>query len=180
MNEDPFDIEAKPPASSKSSKANPANPKTPLNEEQRQMLQSLLADRFQLRFHRETREGPVYLLVRGNRELKLREPKNKDEYSWAGSVAGGAISGDGLAGINISMAQLAARLSGYMGRPVLDQTGLQGSFDFKYEYLSDNPDYVHVIPSILTSIEGIGLKLKASTGPVETIVIDHTERPLTN
>jgi uncharacterized protein (TIGR03435 family) len=87
--EDRYDIEAMPPASSQSSKANPPYPKALPNDEQRQMLQSLLADRFQLRFHREKRGGPVYLLVRGKNELQLQEPKNKGAYPWAGSNAGG-------------------------------------------------------------------------------------------
>lgn len=180
INEDKFDIEAKPPGSSKSSKAAPPNPKLPPNDEQRRMLQTLLADRFQLTFHRETREGPVYLLVMGTKRLKLRDAKDKDAYPWAGSVPGGAIDGDGLAGISISMTQLAARLSGYLGRPVLDRTGLDGSFDFEYKYPSDGPDYGDVIPSIFASVQGIGLKLDAVRGPVETIVIDRAVKPSAN
>jgi uncharacterized protein (TIGR03435 family) len=179
--EDRYDIEAMPPASSQSSKANPPYPKAPPNEEQRQMLQSLIADRFQLRFHREKRDGPVYLLVRGKNELKLQEPKNKGAYPWAGSNAGGAINGDGLAGANITMSELAARLSDRLRRPVLDQTGLKGSYDFKYQYLDpfeeERPD---VIYTILKSVQEIGLKLDPGRGPVETIVIDHVEKPSAN
>jgi hypothetical protein len=59
---DRFDLEAKPPASSPSRPANPPYPKAPPNAEQRQMLATLLADRFQLKFHRETRDCPVYQL----------------------------------------------------------------------------------------------------------------------
>jgi uncharacterized protein (TIGR03435 family) len=175
INDDRYDIIAKPPASSKSSKANPPYPKAPPNDEQRQMLQTLLAERFHLKFHRETREGPVYLLVKGNKEPKLQDPKNKNDYPWAGSVGGGAISGDGIAGLNISMPQLATRLSGYLRRPVLDRTGLKGSFDFKFEYVSDDP-HTDLISSIFASIQGIGLKLDSAKGPVETIVIDQAEK----
>jgi uncharacterized protein (TIGR03435 family) len=172
INDDRYDIVAKPPASSKSSKANPPSPKAPLNDEQRQMLQTLLADRFQLKFHRATKEGPVYLLVKGSKDLKLQGAKNKDDYPWAGAT-------DGLAGINISMPLLATRLSMYLRRPVLDQTGLTGSYDFKFEYPSDDqrPD---VISSIFASLQGIGLKLEAAKGPVKNIVIDHAEKPSAN
>ena len=182
LREDRYDIEAKPPSSSKSAKAEPTSPKTPPNDEQRLMLQTLLADRFQLKYHREIREGPVYLLVRNNKALKLHDAEDKSEYVWAGGIQGGAIDGDGIAGINISMPQLAKRLSQYLHRPVLDKTGLAGSFDFKFEYEShlvddSRPD---VISSIFASIQGIGLKLESAKGPVETIVIYHVEKPSAN
>jgi uncharacterized protein (TIGR03435 family) len=179
INEDRYDIDARPPASSKSSKANPNNPKLPPNDEQRRMLQTLLIDRFQLKYHRETKDGPVYLLLRGKKELKLKPAKNKDDYPWAGSAAGGAPFAYGIAGTNISMAQLATRLTRPLGHPVLDQTGIDGSFDFKVEYASDDPD-ADVISSILSSIQALGLKLESSKGPVETIVIDHAEKPSAN
>jgi uncharacterized protein (TIGR03435 family) len=143
------------------------------------MLQTLLADRFQLKFHRETKERPIYLLAKRNKAVKLQDAKDKNEYPWAGSVGGGAISGDGLAGTNISMAQLAKRLSQSLGHLVLDQTGLTGSFDFRFEYHSDDP-HPDQISSIITSVQGIGLKLESSKGPVETIVIDRAEKPSEN
>jgi len=152
---------------------------TPINDEQRQMLQTLLTDRFQLRYHRETKEGPVYLLVQGNKDLKLQDAKNASDRPWVGGMSGGGILGDGLWGTNISMQLLASRLSAYLEHPVLDQTGLKGSFDFKYEYHSGDaqPD---VVASILTSVQGLGLKLEPAKGPVETFAIDHAEKPTGN
>jgi uncharacterized protein (TIGR03435 family) len=179
INDERYDIIALPPASSKSGKSMPPYPKAPPNPEQREMLQMLLVDRFQLKFHRVNKEGPVYVLVRGNVALKLQDPKNKDEFPWAGGLGGGGINGDGLAGQNISMPQLAARLSGYLHRPVVDQTGLKGSYDFKYEYSTDESTF-DVVSCIFASVQGIGLKLKAAKGPVETIIIDHVERPSEN
>jgi uncharacterized protein (TIGR03435 family) len=174
-----FDIEAKPPASSASSKANPPYPKAPPTAEQRQMLQTLLVERFDLRFHRETKEASVYLLVRNNGKLTLQEPKDKDVYPWAGTAAGGPPFSMGIAGINISMTQLAKRLSPVMARPVLDKTGLNGSFDFRYE--ADSGDtHPDVISSISVSLQGLGLKLEASKAPVETVVIDHAQELATN
>jgi uncharacterized protein (TIGR03435 family) len=174
-----YEIEARPPSTSKSSKANPSTPKAPLNEEQREMLQALLIDRFQLQFHRETRQGPVYLLTLGKGALKLKEVKDKGEFEWVGSLQGAAINGDGLAGKNISMPVLAQRLSWYLKKPVFDQTRLKGFFDFRFTYATDEaqPD---VISCIVTSLQGIGLKLKPSQGPSETIVIDHAEKPSVN
>jgi uncharacterized protein (TIGR03435 family) len=178
MRKDRYQIEAKPPASSMLSKANPSPPDRP-NEEQRQMLQALLADRFQLKIHREAKDGAIYLLVKGNKALKLQAPKNKDEAPWAGGLGGGNISGDGLAGKNISMPQLAKRLSTFMGRPVIDKTSLEGSFDFLYEQVSDDP-HPDVAAWIITSVQELGLKLEASRVPVETIIVDHLERPSSN
>ncbi len=180
INDTRYDINAIPPASSPARKLNPPTPKLPPDADERQMLQNLLMDRFQLKFHRTNKVGPVYLLERGRGQLRLEAPK-KDDYPWAGSVRGGAISGDGLAGKNISMLQLAERLSGYLGRPVVDRTGLKGSYDFKYRY-ADSGDYTEseTFSCIFASIKALGLELKADKGPVETIVIDHVEPPTPN
>jgi uncharacterized protein (TIGR03435 family) len=175
---DRFDIEAKPPESSSSARSTPTSPKSAPNEEQRQMLQSLLADRFQLKFHREIKEGTVDILSRGPGQFKLTPPKDKSAFPWAGGISGGWFGG-GIRGENISMPQLAARLSRFLKRPVLDQTGLEGSFDFEYRLGGDDND--GDIPSFLVmSMKGIGLMLKPGNGPVETIVIDHLEKPSAN
>ena len=74
---------------------------------------------------------------------------------------------------------LAQRLSRYLKKPVFDQTGLKGSFDFEYRYDSGEaqPD---TISCIVTSLQELGLRLKPSQGSVETIVIDHAEKPSAN
>ena len=89
------------------------------------------------------------------------------------------ISGDGMAGENISMPILASRLSGYLQRSVLDRTRITGFYDFTFHYDSDeqHPD---VVSAILASAQGIGLKLESSRGPVETIAIEHAEKPSSN
>jgi uncharacterized protein (TIGR03435 family) len=179
IGDDRYSIVAKPPASAKSSKSMPPYPKAPPNEEQLLMLQTLLVDRFHLQFHRETKEGPIYVLAVGSKELKLKPAKSADDYPWVGGPEGGGISGSGMAGTNASMQLLAARLSPYFRRPVLDQTGLKGAFDFRLEITKDDsqPD---VIASIFSSIQALGLKLEAARGPVETLVIDYAERPTGN
>lgn len=178
---DRFDIEAIAPVSSEAAHSNPAIPQNPPTNEERQMLESLLIDRFQLKFHRETREGSVYLLTRGDKGLKLLSPKDKNAYSWAGSIEGGLPGVSGLRGTNISMPELATRMSEWFERPVLDRTGLKGSYDFEYRTGEDENDRnANWMSSVLTSIKGIGLKLTPAKGPVETIVIDSVEQPSPN
>jgi uncharacterized protein (TIGR03435 family) len=170
-----YDIEAKPPESSQAIKLNLNDPshKTPPTPEQRQMLQSLLIDRFQLKFHYGPKQGPVYFLARGNKQIMLRSPKDPEAFHWAGIVDGG------VSGKNISMPELAARLSGFLMRPVLDQTELMGSFDFEYQ-ISDADPNTDVTDVIFTSMREIGLKLSTGRGSVETLVIDHVEKPSEN
>jgi uncharacterized protein (TIGR03435 family) len=122
--------DTKPPASSQSSHYMPPNFKVPMTAEQREMLQSLLVERFHLQYRRETRDGPVYVLARGNKPLKMTDSKDKNEYPWAGGPGGGMLMGDGLKGINESMDDLARRLSPYLGCPVLNRTEISGSYDF--------------------------------------------------
>jgi len=184
-----YDIDARPPASAESSKSNPSSPKADLNEEQLQMVLTLLADRFQLKFHRETSEGPIFLLMKGNKPLKLAAPKDKDAFPWVGSATDqGMMTGTGIHGINASMPLLAESLMWYFERPVFDKTGIEGSFDFRYELPLEGPPITssrllrspEVLSSIVTSAEAIGLKLETSKARVETIVIDHAEKPSPN
>jgi uncharacterized protein (TIGR03435 family) len=182
---DYFNIEAKPPDSSPSAQSNPASPKLPPTDEQRQMLLALLLDRFHLTFHVASREGPVYLLQRGGGDLKLSSPKDVSAAPWVSGADRQGISRDnGLSGVNISMPLLAAKLSQYLGRPVLDRTGIQGSFDFNFKSRGYDPNTELTLDdlqsTIFTSIRGIGLKLTSAKGPVETIVIDHAEPPSPN
>jgi uncharacterized protein (TIGR03435 family) len=175
----PYDVEGKAPESSQSSRLAETSVKSPLSNEQREMLQTLLKVRFQLRFHREKTMGSVYILSRGSGKLNLQEAKDNTEFPWVGSKDGGAIDGDGIAGKNISMAILCKRLSRYMQRPVVDNTNLKGNFDFKSDYTGDISNY-DVVPSILTSVQALGLKLKTGKAPVERIIIDQVERPSEN
>ena len=180
-----FDIQAKPLPGSPAAQFQSANPKLPPSFQLRQMLLALLIDRFQLRYHSEKKTGPVFLLETGKGALKLTTPKHSDAFPWFGGVEGGAVSWPtGIAAQNISMPVLATRLSLYLQRPVIDQTGLKGSYDFKYRNGEFDPSAQYsrndVISSILTGIRGIGLQLKSAKGPVETIVIDSAAQPSPN
>jgi uncharacterized protein (TIGR03435 family) len=172
-----FDIQAKPPDSSLSAHWETSSPKIYPGPEEREMLQSLLAERFHLAVHRETREGSVYVLSSGPGDLKLTPSKDKNDFPWAGGIGGGLPDGDGIRGMNISMPELAARMSSWLGRPVVDKTGIQGSFDFEFHSSEDDPQSsMDITDSILTSMKGIGLNLKSARGPVERIVVDHVEQ----
>jgi uncharacterized protein (TIGR03435 family) len=178
---DRFDIEARPQEDSASAHWVASSPRLPLGDEELKMLQSLLAERFRLQIRHDLKEGQVYQLIRGSSALKLMAPKHPDEGSWAGGISGGLPDGEGLRGTNISMPELVLRLSRWLGRPVIDKTGLQGSFDFEYRSGAvDSVSNTDGTDSILTSIKGIGLALEASKGTVETIVIEHAERPAEN
>jgi uncharacterized protein (TIGR03435 family) len=150
------------------------------------MLQTLLEDRFQLKVHRETREGAVYALT-AVKDGKLTEaaPLNADRER-AGVFMGRTGSPNASAisywrqGRHASMAMLAARLEETLRRPVLDQTGIKGDFDFRFEYAADetNPGE---FPSLFTALqETLGLKLESTKGPVETLVVDRAEKPSGN
>ncbi len=158
----------------------PAKADTPLEmtrEEMRPCLQALLAGRFQLKFHRETKEGSVYSLVVGRNGSKLRE------HSGAGTSSIGVSSGNGKAditGTKVSMARLAEYLSGQEGRPVVDNTRLGGEYDFRVEWATEET-IGSSEPSLFTALqELLGLKVDAIRGPVEMIVIDSAERASAN
>lgn len=123
----------------------------------RLMMQSLLADRFQLKFHRETRELPVYALVVGKNGHKLQLSETQPDPEAASTSApktGAAMAaGDGGAPkprgtmmmmgrgqINAQMASMSAfvnALAQQLGRPVIDKTDLKGSYDIKLEFTPD-------------------------------------------
>jgi len=138
-------------------------------DETLRMLQAVLADRFQVRTRRETSEGPVYHLVRaGNRRLP---PLSTDSSS--ASVRLGEYSG------KRSMAQLAQYLGSIVGRPVVDRTGLAGTFEMQLRFAPDLRDSGRA--SIFAALpEQLGVRLEAARGAIETIVIESASVPVAN
>jgi len=146
------------------------------------MLQALLADRFGLTVHHETRELPVYALAIAKGGSKLQET-SADERTGV-SFGRGQFTGHG-----ISIGSLLVVLSGMLGKPVVDKTGLTGTYDAKLQWAPDDaagpsqtsgtpPDSG---PSIFTALqEQLGLKLEPSKEPMDTIVVDHLGRPSEN
>jgi uncharacterized protein (TIGR03435 family) len=147
------------------------------------MLQTLLADRFKLQFHRDTKELAVYLLVTGKKRLSIKQVEDQGADSVR-LVPGGAAFQE------TSMTGFAGFLSGFglIQRPVLDRTSLLGVFDFTLP-LSDResgtgsaPDKrtLFAWPSIFEDVQDLGLKLESAKTPVELLVIDHVEKASEN
>ena len=145
------------------------------SKEQRMlMLQALLAERFKLAVHRETKELPVYALVAGKNGPKLRAAEDDGSAPEIGSGDGHQIKAH-----HISMKMLAATLQGYIGDTVIDATGLSGMFDLNLDFnVDENPSAEG--PTVFEAVQRLGLKLETRKGPVEAIVIDHVEKPSAN
>jgi uncharacterized protein (TIGR03435 family) len=138
------------------------------------MMQALLADRFALKTHRETRELPIY-------ELTVAKAGSKLAQSRAEERGSGVFSSGKIVARAISMQNLAANLSFVVGRVVIDKTGLAGSYNLTLEYAPEGADASDPRPSLFTALEEqLGLKLVPSKGPVDVIVVDHIERPTEN
>jgi uncharacterized protein (TIGR03435 family) len=182
MEKDVYDAEAKPAAQSGTYSLR--HTRFGIEDERlRQMLQTLLIERFQLKLHRETKTGSVYLLERSDKTLQLKPTKYTIDQA--------AIGAPGFSGeveyvgghwylFNTSVPQLAKFASDYvLHKPVIDQTGLDGSFDYQDPdaKTQQEMDFDGTFPIF---IQTVGLKLTSSKGPVETFVIEHAEKPSAN
>jgi len=166
-------------------------------QRQRMRIQALLADRFQLKIGRATKELPIYALKLAKNGPKLQESKEEDGNQFQGVRM--SRPGDVTAG-KVGMQFLTRILAHSVGRPVIDQTGLTGKYDFKLEWTPDQnqpggfggpgpgpdgalrpPPVDPNGPSIFTAIEEqLGLKLESQKGPVEMLTIDAVEKPSEN
>ena len=149
----------------------------PIDEQLRQqrlMMQAVLADKYQLKAHLETREMPVYELVVANGGPKLREKV------FEGRPGASFFQPRDWWGNYGTMEDLANKLSGPTGGVVIDKTGL-GTKTFHYElkWTSDSQSGTAAgAPSIFEALEQqLGLKLVPATDTVDVLVIDHIEKP---
>jgi uncharacterized protein (TIGR03435 family) len=154
-------------------------------EEIRMMLQSLLADRFGLTLHQETKTERVYRLVVAKDGPKLEEsPETNGNFGFSGSPNGYAFH-------NAEMMRLSGFLSGQVDRVVVDQTGLKGVYNFVLKMPEDlRPDSPKKSegssPDSLTggsfagALKTLRLQLIAGTAPVDYLVVDHVEPPTEN
>jgi uncharacterized protein (TIGR03435 family) len=183
---DEYDVEAKPAERLRSSIKDLRYTVSGIEDEHlREMLQALLIDRFQLKFHRETKAGDVYMLVRNGKALGLRptEPPSAGADPSADRSSFGSIGYvEGRWGISATaMPQVAKFASDHVLRaPVLDRTGLSGSFDYKQRQPDLEPNYSDNTDSFLRFIKELGLKLERSKRSVEIFVIDHAAKPSPN
>jgi bla regulator protein blaR1 len=161
-------------------------------QETRLRLQALLAQRFQLKIRRETKELPVYVLEVGQKGAKLVE--NSATNSAGGPPAGINAGCGQMTGTNTSMANLAYKLSRQLDRTVLDRTGLTKNYDFQFSWTPDTGGCSAPAlsagssaatgadgPSLFTALqEQLGLRLVSQKAPVDVLVIEHVERPTAN
>jgi uncharacterized protein (TIGR03435 family) len=168
------------------------------------MLQALLADRFQLRIHRETREMPIYALLVAKNGPKLEPsrgvcfdptagvppPPTLPGQSPSRPCGGFNNSSNQMLGATVGMSHFAANLSKFIGRTVVDRTGLKGTYDIALQWKPyegqaflepTEPPANDSQPSIFTAVqEQLGLRLESQRGPVEVLVIDRAEKPSEN
>lgn len=182
----------------------------PSMDEVGKMLQTLLEDRLQFKFHRETKELPIYaLLVAKAGKLRPAEgecpprpegpPPPPEPGKLPKAFCGGFFAFPGhLSGQKISITQLLDPLSRFTGRNVIDKTNLTGKYDIDLQYTPDLGQFPSIPgggppgmpslppmdpngPTLFTALqEQLGLKLESQKAPVEMIVIDSIERPSEN
>jgi len=169
-----------------------------IQERTRQMIQGLLADRFQLKVHHETKELPIYALVVGKGGSKLKEIGSTSDPSMKPGMMRMGIGQ--LTGSQVPLAFLVQNISQMVGRTVVDLTGLKGNYDFELKWTPDvgqgggpfggpppppgvegPPPPDPNGPTLFTALqEQLGLKLESTKGPVDIIVIDRVEKPSEN
>jgi uncharacterized protein (TIGR03435 family) len=162
------------------------------------MMQRLLEDRFQLKIHRETTEGPVYFLTAARGGAKLqpfaegsctpyatlpRPPLLPGTKEYCESIINGISPSVEAKGATLE--EFSKTLRVLLDRPVINQTGITGRFNIRVEFSRIGPELrasdPTEPPSIFVAIqEQLGLRLESGRGPVETLVIDHIERPTGN
>jgi uncharacterized protein (TIGR03435 family) len=146
-------------------------------------VRTLLADRFQLKVHRETKELPVYALIVAKGGPKI-QPSAEDGSPGGGLRTMRGSAGTEITGKKVLLPQLVRLLSDQAGRTVVDKTGLKGSYDFKMSFVPDSgPGQLPESdgPSIFTAVqEQLRLKLDAQKGPVEVLVIDSAQKASAN
>lgn len=171
-----------------------SNPKA-TEAEVRLMLQSLLLDRFKMVVHRVTKDADGYALLVAKGGPKMQAAKEGEMPALPEWMRGPAADPAGMEGLvvgtmperavgsitgrRVTMLQLTETLQRMLNTAVVDQTGLSGKYYFGFRYAKeDDPDIPY--PSLAGAIAELGLKLEKYKGPVEMLVIDHTERPSDN
>ena len=187
MRNENYDIDAKVPEPDLAAWQNPATQPAML----RTMIQAMLADRCKLVVHRSSKEVAVYSLVVGKNGPKLKATITDEPHPRGTQIPGGGEflpnDGNGTAALyGAPVSALAVILSNVAGRPVVDKTGLTGRYDMSFRRphigapsmepdLSSNPP-----PTIFEVVESFGLKLEPDKRSVETLIVDHIEKPSEN
>jgi uncharacterized protein (TIGR03435 family) len=135
------------------------------------LLRQLLAERFHLATHEETKEVPGYGLVvaKGGPKLKANQ----------GAQGPGQFTAKGMSASGITMDTLATMLARPVGRPVVNRTGIEGSFDVRLSYADTRVpgSETSELPAVFTAVqEQLGLKLESQKVPLKILAIDRCER----
>ena len=151
------------------------------------MLRKLLAERFKLTFHRERKDFSIYELevAAGGPKLKVSTAAADEPPALVSTVYPQKVV---LPARNATMADFVAMMQrAMMDRPVVDETGLKGRYDFDLEWAPDETQFGGELPRapsdaqaapLFTAIrEQLGLEFKATRGPVDALVVDGAERP---
>jgi len=168
----------------------------PTYDEQMIMLRQLLSERFHLGFHREKKDFAIFEVTTGKDGPKLKmSTLEPDDPSNATSTVFPATSGGIdhilMPGRNVSMAQFASVLQrAILDRPVVDRTDLPGRYDFDLEWTPDDTQFGGQLPQgapdqpragLFEAVQKqLGLKITATRGPIETLVVDRLDRPTDN
>jgi len=147
------------------------------------MLRNLLAERFHLAVHQETRSGPGLALAAIRSGIKIQPDETEGKESWNSSR--GRIVAE-----RIPMASLAESLARVLGTPVIDLTGAKGLYSFTLEWTPDSPNRTGADGSPVTAAPGpsldevlasqLGLKLESKKLPIDVVVIEKAEKPTEN
>jgi uncharacterized protein (TIGR03435 family) len=145
------------------------------------LVRKLLAERFGLKLHHEQREMPVFALTVAKGGTKMVRSTGDPNGLPQENSGGGSIRN--IRFTNTSMPDLALLLLVEVDRPVVDQTGLQGRYDFQLKWSKDESSTgdPNAPPGLFTAIqEQVGLKLQPVKAPADVLVIDKVERPSAN
>jgi uncharacterized protein (TIGR03435 family) len=152
---------------------------TPTRDEFRKMLQTLLVERFNFKFHREQKEMPVYAMIVEKGGPKFKESANDEVFAAYHGVNG---RNQNLSASHLTMESLANEIGNtfFVNRPVIDRTGLSGTYDFKIEATPEfrhnrdpQPEDISVFSAIR---EQLGLKLDPQKANIAVLIVDHIEK----
>ncbi len=165
---DRYDIVAKGPANA-------------TDAQMRFMTQTLLADRFQLKLHRESKELSALVITLGKNGLKMTSPKEGEIHTIRIAPQAGQDSkvvSFHVVGSRFTMAQLIDTFARQFDRVMVDQTGLDGEFDFVMDLTPDesNPSPVDPVHLLSAMQDQLGLSLKSQKAQVDVYVIDSAEK----
>ena len=146
------------------------------DNEMREMLQTLLTERFQMKLHKETKNLDIYALLPGKGVPKVVEARADDTTGLAAGAAAGSVKFT-----KQPISRLTFMLTRRMDKPVIDMTGLKALYDFTLDTsglgFNGNPPQDLSAPSIFTTVqENLGLRLAAQKAPIDVLVVDHAEK----